>query len=123
MNYNFKKFEETHGRYESRITVTGSKSIGFPTRFFKDNDIDSYKYVTLFYDEDKMVVGIKFLSDEGEPHKFTIVKSKDGYGGSIIASSFFGKYAIDTKKYKGKYDWKKEITPFGELYVIELKEK
>lgn len=123
MVYNFKKFENIHGRYESRITITASRSIGFPTKFFKDNNIDGYKFVVLYYDEDQKVLGIKFSNDEEEPHKFTIVKSKDGYGGGIIASSFFGKYGLDTKKIRGKYEWKKEDTSFGKLYIIELKEK
>lgn len=122
MAYNFKKFENTHGRYESRITITSSKSIGFPTKFFKENNIDSYKFVVLYFDEEQKAVGVQFSNDEEERHKFTIIKSKDGYGGSVVATSFFKKYEIDAKTHKGKYDWEKNETPFGQMFVIRLKE-
>lgn len=122
MAYNFKKFENTHGRYESRITITSGKSIGFPTKFFKENNIDSYKFVVLYFDEEQKAIGIQFSNDENEQHKFTIIKSKDGYGGSVVATSFFKKYEIDTKTHKGKYDWEIEDTPFGNMFIIKLKE-
>lgn len=122
MDYNFTKFENTHGRYEDRITITSSNSIGFPTKFYKENNIDSYKYVILYFDEEKKAIGVQFSTDDNEPHKFTIIKSKDGYGGSVVATSFFKKHGIDPKTHKGKYDWKKAETPFGELFVIELKQ-
>ncbi len=73
----------------------------------------------MFYDEDQKVIGLKFTEDENEPHKYTLIKS-DGYGASIVATSFFKKYNLDPKKYKGKYEWKKVRTEFGNLFVIEL---
>lgn len=123
MDYNFIKFENTHGRYEDRITITSSKSIGFPTKFYKENKIDNYKYAVLYFDQEKKAIGIQFSSDDNEPHKFTIIKSKDGYGASIVATSFFKKHGIDPKINKGKYDWQKVGTPFGEMFVIELKKE
>lgn len=123
MNYNFTKFENTHGRYEDRITITGSNSIGFPTKFYKENKIADYKYVVLYYDNEKKAIGIQFSIDENEPHKFTIIKSKDDYGGSVVVTSFFKKHDLNSKAYKGKYEWKKVETPFGELFVFELREE
>lgn len=121
MDYNFSKFESTHGRYESRITITASNSIGFPTKFYKENKIESYKYVILYFDEEKKAIGIQFSNDDNEPHKFTIIKS-NGYGGSVVVTSFFKKHGIDPKIHKGKHDWTRVATPFGELFVFELKE-
>ena len=123
MDYNFSKFKNTHGRYESRITVTASRSIGFPTLFYNKNNIGSYKYVILYLDDKQKAIGIQFSNDEEEPHKFTLIKSKAGYGGNIVATSFFKRYGIDPKVYKGKYNWKKVKTQFGELFVIELRER
>ena len=63
-------------------------------------------------------------NDENEVNKFSILKSKIGYGGSIIARSFFKSCGIDPQKYHGRYDWKKEnIEGVGEVYIIELKRK
>lgn len=120
MDYNFSKFEGTHGRYESRITITSGNAIGFPTKFYKENKISDYKYVVLYYDEEKRAIGIKFSNDENEPHKFSIISQKS-YGGSIVATSFFKKNGIDPKKVKSKYEWQKVQSPFGELFVFELR--
>lgn len=122
MEYNFKKFESTGGKYESRISITSSRSIGFPTKFYNENNVGESKFVVLFYDEEKKAIGIKFTNDEGELHKYTIIKS-DHYGGSVVATSFFKKYDLDPKRYKGRYDWKIVETDFGKLFVIELGEK
>lgn len=119
MTYNFKKFESTGGKYETRISITGSRSISFPTKFYQDNNIKKYKFVVLFYDEGQKAIGLKFTDDENEPHKYTLIKS-DNYGASIVSTSFFKKYNLDPKKYKGKYDWKRPNTEFGRLFVIEL---
>ena len=122
--YNFKLFDQTSKRYENRITVTGSMAFGFPTQFFKSNNIAQYKYVMLYYDSEKRAVGFKFTNLEEERHKFKIIRSKVGYGGSIIASSFFKANKLDSKLFKGRYEWKKEEIPgAGELFVIELKER
>lgn len=121
MDYNFEKFSSTGGKYETRISLTASRSFGFPMKFYVENGIGKYKYVVLFYDREKKAVGLKFTSDEEEPHKYSIIKS-DKYGGSIVATSFFKKYDLDPKKYKRKYEWEKVKTDFGTLFVIELNE-
>lgn len=122
-DYNFKKFEGRNARLEDRITVTKSYSIGFPMKFYNDNNIKSYKFVILFYDEAKKAIGVFFTADETDKNKFTIMHSKDGYGGSVVARSFFRSLNIDTKKYHGRYQWvKKTISGIGEAYVIDLVE-
>lgn len=123
MEHGFVKFTQTNQRYEDRITVTGTNTFGFPTRFYENNNIKTYKYVVLYYDAIKKSVGLHFTNSETEEHKFTIIKSKQGYGGSVVATSFFKSYNIDAKKYHGRYTWeKKEYPDTGELFVITLKE-
>lgn len=118
----FVKFEETNKRQEDRITVTGHSSFGFPTKFYNDNKINEYKYVTLFFDQEINEVGFYFHNDETEKHKFSILKSKQGFGGSIVASSFFKNKNLDSKIYRGRYEWKKlNQEGVGEMYVIKLK--
>lgn len=118
----FEKFEDTNKRQEDRITVTGHSSFGFPTKFYHDNNIAQFKYVTLFHNPDLGEVGFLFHSDEAEKHKFTILKSKQGYGGSIVASSFFRTKGLNPKTYRNRYEWRKENLPdIGELFVIKLK--
>lgn len=76
----------------------------------------------LYYDENQHAVGFQFTNDENEPHKFTVIKSKRGYGGSVIATSFFKTYNIDSREHKGRYDWTLESLPEGnQAFVIKLK--
>lgn len=118
----FVKFEETNKRQEDRITVTGHSSFGFPTKFYNDNKINNYKYVTLFFDAENNDVGFHFHNDEAEKHKFSILKSKQGFGGSVVASSFFKSKSLDSKIYRGRYEWRKENIPeIAEIFVIKLK--
>ncbi len=120
--FNFTKFERTNAREVDKITVTASNAIGFPTKFYQDQGLKDYKYVVLYYDSQEMAVGIQFTNNEEEKHKFSILKSKQGYGGSIVATSFFKTSSINPKEYHGRYEWQKEnLEGVGELYIIKLK--
>jgi len=47
--------------------------------------------------------------------------SKDGYGGSVIARSFFNTSNIKPEIHHGRYEWKKiNEDGVGELFVFEL---
>ena|SRR3989344_2629821 len=120
----FIKFEGTNKREETRITVTGHSSFGFPTRFYKDNAINQFRFVTLFFNQETNEVGFRFHSDEAEPHKFSISKSKQDYGGGVVATSFFKVNDLKPEAYRGKYDYRKENIPdIGELFIIKLEAK
>jgi hypothetical protein len=124
MDFNFQKFERTNSKYEDRITITKRKSFGFPTRFYNDNHIEEYKYAVLYFDKENKAIGINFTNSQEEKHKFTIIKSKKGFGGSIIATSFFKSYTIDSEKYYGRYKWEiKQYPNIEKLFVIVLKER
>lgn len=127
--YNFKQFTDTNVRLEDRITITKSYSIGFPTKFYNDNEIANYQYVILYHDADNKLIGIRFSNNKEEQGKIAIMKSKQNYGGHIVARSFFKGNNLDPIKLKGRYTWKKK--PAGELgieengfvYIIELIQK
>ncbi len=123
MEYQFKKFEGKNVRLENRITITKSNQIGFPTKFYQDNGIKDFKYVLLFWDEGNRAIGIHFSNNEKEENKFKIMHSTKGYGGSVIARSFFRAYGIDPQKYRGRYEWEKyNIVGTGEVFVIKVEE-
>lgn len=122
MNYNFKKFSGRNARLDDRISITKSFSIGFPQKFYDDNDIEEYRYVMLFWDEDNKAIGLKFTNDEEEKDKFKIIHHRE-YGGSINVRSFFKTYNLKPVDYKGKYTWQKISTEEGEMFVIELQKK
>lgn len=123
-NYQFQKFEGRNVRLENRITITKSNSIGFPQKFYQDNGIKNYQFVIFYWDKVNHSIGLCFTNDEKEKNKFSIIHSKVGYGGSVVARSFFKTYGIDTKKYHGRYEWEKQnIESIGEMYIIELKKE
>lgn len=122
MPYNFKKFQEKNSRLESRITITRkSYSIGFPTQYYRDNKVNEFKYVVLYYDIGNKAIGIHFTNDQSEKHKFVIHHS-DQYGGSIVARSFLRSNNLDPEKYHGRYNWEKQnVEGIGEMFIIKLK--
>lgn len=123
MVYNFIKFEDKNARSEGRITITGSYSIGFPTKFYKDNNIENFNYVVLFWDAEQKALGIQFTNNQDEPGRFKIVKTRE-YGAMASTKSFFTKNEIDPKTVKGRYDWEKvNHSDAGEIFVINLKER
>jgi len=124
MEFDFIKFESTHARIEDRITVTKSGAIGFPTKFYEDNKIANFKFVVLYYDVNKMAIGVLFTNNESEKNRFSIIHSKKGYGGSVAVRSFFKVSKLDPVTYYGRYEWQKiQHEGVGELYVIKLKER
>jgi len=120
----FLKFQNTHQRLESRITVTSTYSFGFPTKFYRDQKIDQYKYAVLYFEPSQMAVAISFNNSEQEPHKFRIVRTTKGMGGSINATSFFKVYDLNPKDYHGRYEWtQQEMSGVGPVYIIQLKKR
>src|SRR5687767_5104400 len=127
MSYNFIKHTQVGRRFEELITITRARHVGFPTQFYIDNALDTYQYAVLFYDKEQNVIGIKFTAEK-EDGSIAIARHSKGYGGYISATSFFKANRINTKKYAGRYEYKKvPLTDVGfnepgDLYVLELKE-
>lgn len=124
MDFNFKKFEQIHQRFENRMSLTKSNSIGLPTGFYNSNNIKDLKFISLFWDQERLAIGIQFHNNEAEKSRFKIIHNKSGLGASVVVRSFFTVNQIDPKKYYGKYSWQKiNQEGIGELYVMELKER
>ena len=119
--YNFIKFEGRNSRFENRITVTKSDSIGFPTKFCEDNGIKNFDYIILYWDGAQKAIGINFTNNKEEKSRFSMIKSQK-YGANVVARSFFRNYSINPKEYHGRYSWSKEKLPDNSLlFVIKLK--
>lgn len=127
MDFKFEKFTDVGKRFEDRISVTRNRAIGLPTQFYRQNNIKGFKYGVLFYDGSRNAIGIKFTNEENEAGKISINHSND-YGGHILANSFFKANRINTKRFSGRYDYKKKklrdlgIEEDGDIFVIQLKD-
>lgn len=121
---NLRKFTEAGKRVEKRLTITSWNSFGLPTKFWNDHNLDDFRYVVLFYDPDQMLVGLHFTNDDKEPSKFTISKGKQGYGGGFVANSFFKLNGLESRDYRGRYEWeKRNIDGVGEVFLFMLKKR
>lgn len=119
----WQKFQNTNQRFEDRISISPNNAFGFPTKFYLDNNLESYSYLVIYYNQEDNDIGFQFTSNEEEKHKFRLVRSKGQYGVNVTATSFFKSYSIDAKAYKGKYKAeKKQVEGIGDLFVIHLKE-
>ncbi|OGB74803.1 hypothetical protein A2810_02025 [candidate division Kazan bacterium RIFCSPHIGHO2_01_FULL_49_10] len=119
--YNFQKFNSRNTKTDDRISL-GAKSyaIGLPTQFVNENGLREAKYAVLYFDSEKGAIGIQFTNDAGGD-RFAVIHSKQGYGASIVARSFFRVNRLDLVDYKKKYNWKKYFQDgVGDLFVIEL---
>jgi len=121
MMYNFKKFSSRNTKTDDRISIGAkSYSIGLPTPFVVDNGLRATKYAVLYFDPEKLAIGIQFTDDVGSD-RFSLVHSKQGYGANIVCRSFFKVNHIEPGDYKKKYSWKKYFQDgVGDLFVIEL---
>lgn len=121
MNYQFKKFDKKNIRLEDRITITKSNSIGFPQKFYLDNDISNFRYVVLFWDKENKAIGINFTNQE-EKNGFKIIHNPK-YGAQVVVRSFLKENEIDPKIYHGRYRWEKyNLEGIGEIFVIKLEQ-
>ena len=122
--YDWKKFETTGQRLEHRLTITRSGYVGFPSKFYADNGVSTYKFVVFYYSSPENAVGIKFSNDENEKGILKIHHNKDGRGGWVVAKNFFKTNNLDYTHYYNRYEWVKEnFEGIGELYIINLKER
>lgn len=123
MEYTFKKFEGKNIRTDSKISLTKSNQLGFTTTFCNDNKVKEFDYINLFWDKEKMALGIHFTNEKNNKSAFSILKSSK-YGANVIIRSFLRANKIDPKKYSQRYNWEKQqLEGVGTLYIINLEEK
>lgn len=121
---NLQKFEGYGSKVSRKIGITKSHSFGIPPAFYSENEMDKYKYATLFYDPVKKVIGIQFTpEDKGGSFKLITHNIGDKKSASFVARSFFNHHNLDSKKIRGRYDpEKKEISGIGTTFLIQIDE-
>lgn len=109
-------------RFWNGISVTALNRFGFSSIFIKDNNLSGFKFVTLYYDKEKNVVGFHFTNEEAEIYKFALRKQQRGEGKIITPKSFFLANGLKSENYKGRYNYEvMEQKGIGKLFVIHLK--
>jgi len=121
---NLEKFEGRGSKTSRWISVTKSNSFGFPPAFFKENELDKFSKVNLYFDPNEKVVGIQFLKD-GEEASFALNKygKENKQGASVVAKSFFTEYGIQASRVSGRYEPIVADRPdIGKIFLIQLEE-
>jgi hypothetical protein len=121
MEYEFEEYKDWGGRIVPTINLN-AHAFTISAGFTKKYDLQGVIGIKLFFDKKKSAVAFKFLKTPEEGMSKIKLEPKQG-GGSINSKGFFVKYAIDPKKYQGRYSPEELSTPHGNLFVIVLKEQ
>jgi len=120
MLYNFVQFTSFGSKYTPIISLGETGGFGFSSGFYHRYNLKNNVALELYYDEDSMAVGFRFMDTATENSLKLRPRATGGY---IGARSFLGKYGIDPKKYSGRYEPKEiQDEKLGRIFVIELKE-
>ena len=118
----FEKFSGYGSKISRKISITKSFSFGIPPDFYKENGLEQFNNVAIFYNKEEGVIGLHFNNEEG----YKINKNGQGErkGASFVARSFFNAYGLDSTKYKGRYNVEKiQKDGIGDLYLVKIGQK
>ncbi|TKX84983.1 hypothetical protein EXE43_16015 [Halorubrum sp. SS5] len=105
----FEKFEKDKGGKGGagpRISLRKSGSMGINGKAIEELFSDE-KYVTLYYDKENNMVGIKPERRDSKDAYTLQRRNQSGHGGSISATAFMREYDLipnKTKQYKARWD-------------------
>lgn len=97
----FKRFVRAHRSYERAISVWSRGQASISAGAVKGYGLDQFKAVVLFYDDENLLVGLKFTSDEGEEGAIPYKATKHGIVLGLKTFLDFNNitYADMTRKY------------------------
>lgn len=88
----FKKFAQRRQQLDPCVYFWKRGIIGFNNGAISKFELDKFKFVILYFDEDTRRVGFGFTNDENDPAAIKLSARKTGY--TLAAKSFFNLYGI-----------------------------
>lgn len=122
----FSKFTDVRAKRSLFISITKSQSFGFGGDFLQKYRLQSYNYVSLFYDSVTKRIGFQFSNEKESDSSYKLVSNPTTDSKGIVARAFYNKNLeeINIKDYQTRYIPEEVHDPeFGRLYVIRLKRK
>jgi len=112
----FEKFIFSGISFRPKVSIRKSGMFGFNNALIKKYKLKNYKYVVLYFDAEKKIVGFKFTNDDNEEgiYKLSIGEKSASFSGK----SFLDYYGINfnsIKRYDAEWDNK------NEMLIIKLK--
>lgn len=121
-----KKFTEVKGRGTRDISIRPNRSFGIPPLFYKEENLEQFSYVDLYFDDNQKVIAFHFLSGDHATESVRLVKQKQGdrIYTVINAMAFMRIYKIEPEALEKKYPvTKTDIDGIGLCYCIALKKR
>ena len=107
----FERFEKKGGRHsDPRVSISAAGQISL-NRSTTDKYLSKIKFVHLYFDKDKSVIGIKAADKEAD-NAFKLTSNEIQSNSSISGNSFLKHYGIDyktTKQYVPVWSDKEEM--------------
>jgi hypothetical protein len=124
----FAVFKQIGSSSKVYISVSTSKSFGFPRTFLDKYGITKEHKVVIMYDDETKRVALHFTTEDVN-YGLKVQVPNEKHGGMINARSFFDIKDIDVVKYAGRYE-DFTIAPMSDLgisapgsaFLFELKE-
>lgn len=116
---NFERFSGYGSKVSRKISITKSFTFGIPSVFYKENGLEGFNSVAMFYNKDNGAIGLHFNNQEG--FKLSKYGEGDKRAASFPARSFFQTYGLDPATCKGRYTPEKiQKDGIGDIYVIKI---
>jgi len=112
----FKKFIFSGISFRPKVSIRKSGMCGFNNALIKKYNLKNYKYVVLYFDNEKKIIGFKFTNNDNEEGIYRLsIRDKSA---SFSGKSFLDYYGINYNNIK-RYDAEWDNT--NKILIIKLK--
>lgn len=119
-SYNLTKFVSVGSRTGNYFISFNKSGFMISSGFYLKERIKYFSKVVLYFDPERISVGIEFTSDDTAEGAFALTHGNQGRTGSISARSFVIANNLNKKEYFGRRNPKKINYQGREVFVIDL---
>lgn len=118
--YNLKKFVGVGSRSGDYFISFNKSGFLISSGFYSQEKVMGFSKVVLYFDEEKVAVGLQFVNDSNAEGGFKLVHGNNKTTGSVSARSFVKTHNLNIPKYFGRKVPKKIDYQGSEIFVIDL---
>jgi hypothetical protein len=106
----FEKFVLSGKSFRPKVSIRKSGMFGFNNALINKFNIKSYKFVILFFDKEKKIIGFKFSNNNEEEgiYKLSIREKSVSFSGKAFLD-FYDIKVTNTKRFEANWDNKNEM--------------
>lgn len=118
--YNLKKFIGVGSRSGDYFISFNKSGFLISSGFYSQEKVIEFSKVVLYFDEEKVAVGLQFVNDNNAEGGFKLIHGNNKTTGSVSARSFVKTHNLNNPKYFGRKVPKKIDYQGSEIFVIDL---